>query len=712
MFDLTKYPELLAQWDGDENTVNPSAIQRKEDKFSWKCNIHESHKWVTSVRQRLLGQDCPYCANKRVCETNSLEKTYPSVAKLWHPSDNGTKLPSEFVYGSAYRAWWQCDNDSSHIWQDKIRSLTIDGKSCPHCKQKDFEQNSSLASVNSALTKEWHPTKNGSSTPTHVSSNSHKKYWWICAKDKRHEWEATVASRNSSNSGCPCCSGKKLCPGNSFAEVYPEISHQWHPTKNKQKPNEVISGSNQKYWWICDLTKDHVWQASCYQRGVRNTGCPFCAGHKVSISNSLESKFPEVAAQWHPSKNGELKPSDVTYGSKKLVWWQCELHHEHIWQAKVNGRTAQGGRGCPMCTRQTSIPEVRILAELQTLFPDTKSREKIHRLEVDVYIPTLKIGVEFDGSYFHKDKIKKDKEKSLKLEKHGVTLVRVRQEPLTAIQPQDVVVKNGELSKQELNVILGAISRVAESNTVNDILNRYQKLNGFIGDELFNKYVSYFPNPFPEETLSAAHPEIAKLWDYEKNFPLTPDNFKPFSQKKAHWKCKKHDDHLWEEKIAITVRHNGGCPFCSFHRVSDLNRLSKLYPDLAEQWHSTLNGKKTPDEFGKGSREVVWWQCKKDHRHVWDASISSRVGQRQGCPFCAGKRVNESNSLAAIKPQIAKEWHPTKNSNLSPENVTCQSSKKVWWLCPNGHEQFQPISSRVKRKNGCPYCSGLKEYSG
>ena len=134
-----------------------------------------------------------------------------------------------------------------------------------------------------------------------------------------------------------------------------------------------------------------------------------------------------------------------------------------------------------------------------------------------MYIPSLKIGVEFDGSYFHKDKFKKDKEKSLKLENHGITLVRVRQEPLKGIQPQDVVVKNDELSKQELNEILGSISSVTESNAVKVEIKRYQKHLDFIGDELFKKYVSYFPNPFPEETLSATYPEIAMLWDYKKN---------------------------------------------------------------------------------------------------------------------------------------------------------------------------------------------------
>ena len=138
MFDLAKYPEIFSQWDSDKNSVDPSVIASKESKFSWKCDIHKSHKWVTSVKQRLKGQGCPYCANKKVCETNSLENNFPNIAKLWHASKNEAKSPADYVYGSAYKAWWQCDKNASHIWQGKIRALSLDGKSCPHCEKKYF----------------------------------------------------------------------------------------------------------------------------------------------------------------------------------------------------------------------------------------------------------------------------------------------------------------------------------------------------------------------------------------------------------------------------------------------------------------------------------------------------------------------------------------------------------------------------------------------
>ena len=46
--------------------------------------------------------------------------------------------------------------------------------------------------------------------------------------------------------------------------------------------------------------------------------------------------------------------------------------------------------------------------------------------------------------------------------------------------------------------------------------------------------------------------------------------------------------------------------------------------------------------------------------------------------------VKDENDLATVNPMLAKEWHPTKNENLNPEDITSGSSKEVWWLCPKG----------------------------
>ena len=64
---------------------------------------------------------------------------------------------------------------------------------------------------------------------------------------------------------------------------------------------------------------------------------------------SLADKFPDLAKEWHPTKNRELTPNDVTAGSRKRVWWICSQKHE--WITGVTRRAIQGS-GCPKCYRE------------------------------------------------------------------------------------------------------------------------------------------------------------------------------------------------------------------------------------------------------------------------------------------------------------------------------------------------------------------------
>ena len=89
---------------------------------------------------------------------------------------------------------------------------------------------------------------------------------------------------------------------------------------------------NKKVWWKCK--KGHEWKAPLSPRFKH--GCPYCVG-KVSMTNSLATKFPDLAKQWHPTKNGDLTPSDVSPNSLERVWWMCDKGHEY--QTVINHRT-------------------------------------------------------------------------------------------------------------------------------------------------------------------------------------------------------------------------------------------------------------------------------------------------------------------------------------------------------------------------------------
>lgn len=138
------------------------------------------------------------------------------------------------------------------------------------------------------------------------------------------------------------------------------------------------------------------------------------------------------------------------------------------------------------------------------------------------------------------------------------------------------------------------------------------------------------------------------------------------------------------------------------------NILSRKFPDLCKEWDYEKNYPLIPSDVTFGCHNVVWWVCKNGHK--WKCQINSRTNMGSGCPYCSGRSVCKDNCLAFLNPKLSKEWHPNKNNNLTPEDVTCNSSRKVWWKCKKKHEWMSEISSR-NANHGCPYCSGHKKSS-
>jgi hypothetical protein len=199
----------------------------------------------------------------------------------------------------------------------------------------------SLLRNNPELAKEWHPTKNGSLTSADLTLGSNKKVWWICSKG--HEWQARVTDRNYSKTGCPYCSGYRVCIDNCLYTLNPTLAREWHPTKNGHlTPKDVTPGSTKKVWWTC--SEGHTWEAVVSYRN-RGTGCPYCAGRAVGSDNCLEAINPKLTKQWHPLKNENLTPKEVSPNSDRKAWWVCGIGHE--WEATISNRNR--GRGCPYC---------------------------------------------------------------------------------------------------------------------------------------------------------------------------------------------------------------------------------------------------------------------------------------------------------------------------------------------------------------------------
>jgi len=123
--------------------------------------------------------------------------------------------------------------------------------------------------------------------------------------------------------------------------------------KLNNKSFELVSNTyincSTRLEWRC-LIDNKIFN-KCWTYMYKDERCPYCTGQKIGLSNCLATTHPEITQQWHPTKNGDLTPYDVTWGTHKKAWWICEKGHE--WYANISSRTRKiNGSCCPICINQ------------------------------------------------------------------------------------------------------------------------------------------------------------------------------------------------------------------------------------------------------------------------------------------------------------------------------------------------------------------------
>jgi len=429
--------------------------------------------------------------------------------------------------------------------------------------------------------------------------------------------------------------------GESLTDLFPDVAAQWHPTLNGDlTPVDFKYGSSKKVWWKCNKGPDHEWEATVSNRIGRRSGCPFCDGKRVSVTNSLTTCFPEVAEQWHPTKNQGLDPTQVVAGSHHKYWWKCDVAEDHEWELSPNHRTAgKKVYGCPFCDGK----RVSSSNSLGSLFPD------------------------------------------ISMEWHPT--------------------KNGDLTS--FDVVAGTEKKFwwkcdkgPDHEWIAMPASRTRRGDGCPACQGLQVSVT--------NSLISLNPKVASEWHPTKNGELKLEDVVAGSSKKVWWKCDVAEDHEWEAAIYDRALGNeSGCLCCGGWKASVTNSVASLYPEVAKQWHPTKNGDVTPDQVVSGTPKRYWWKCDKGPDHEWQKGVVGRTQRGYGCPACAGYMVSVTNRLDLLYPELASQWHPTKNGELKPEDIVAGSTKRVWWKCDvaDHHEWRALVNSRTRVGTGCPLCT-------
>ncbi|MDE6411864.1 MAG: hypothetical protein K2L02_04965 [Clostridia bacterium] len=346
----------------------------------------------------------------------------------------------------------------------------------------------------------------------------------------------------------------------TYISEVPNLIQEWDWKLNVNfSPNQLTIGSGKSVGWVCSKC-GYKWQAKILNRGIGGRGCPLCSNRVVvSGVNDLATTHPALAKEWDSEKN-DITPQQITHGSGKKVYWICPKGHSY--QATILHRT-NGGTNCPICNsgRQTSFAEQAFLFYIKKLHPDVISRYTDifdNGMELDIYIPSLKTAIEYDGVFWHRNNRKREELKYQICQKNGIRLIRIKESnDIDCRGIADTIYHADNLdNKRILNGLIINFLQDLEMWTMPRFL-RPIDVNVFRDEfEIRRKYMTELKS----ESLKELRPDLANEWYYEKNGDLLPSMFSLGSSQKVWWKCSTCGN-IWRTSIGHRVKGTG-CNVC------------------------------------------------------------------------------------------------------------------------------------------------------
>jgi len=223
-------------------------------------------------------------------------------------------------------------------------------------------------------------------------------------------------------SGCKLCAHSVKYSTDDFIKKSKEI----HGNKYNYD-NSTYVRNNYKTEIICNQHGSFMQTPKAHMNG---SGCSLC-GHEMSNRKSTKntSQFIEESNKIHNNKYNYTE-TEYTHSTDKL-FVECEKHGKF---STIANNHLQG-HGCPVCAKQNfrSKPEFEIKEFLESFDVEVKHTYYLNGTELDLYIPSYNLAIEFDGLFYHSsgsvdtDAVisKKHIKKTELCEANGITLLHI-----------------------------------------------------------------------------------------------------------------------------------------------------------------------------------------------------------------------------------------------------------------------------------------------
>ncbi|MBQ6126592.1 MAG: zinc-ribbon domain-containing protein [Erysipelotrichaceae bacterium] len=529
--------------------------------------------------------------------------------------------------------------------------------------KKPIQGINNLALLRPDITKDWNYDENKKG-PYEYAVFSSQIVSWKCKKG--HTYKKAISERTRTDgkaTGCPYCANKKVWPSDNDLKTWciqngrEDVLMEWDYKVNHKLPSEYLPHTDKKVDWICQ--KKHSYKMRiCDKTKNKPYGCPVCSGKQLLVGyNDLKTLFPEVAAEWDYDENDTL-PEDHIAGTHDKVHWICSKCG-YRYEAQIKERT-YGKTGCPKCSfyYKTSVPEQAIYYYARKAFPDAVNSYRsdfLNGMEIDVFIPSQRIGIEYDGKFWHNSN-ERDGRKSEILKENGIKLIRIKEandwntyEDFAVIHSEyDDNICQLDSAIKQLFMIIEEISnnRISvDINLTRDASSIYALSEGIKRSR----------------SLLASGSEVLSEWAYDLNGSLTPDKITLGSHKKVWWICSKCNQ-PYQQSIKTKIKAGLGCESCNKTAANNRRTQEKIasgkiksvadYPLLLKEW----NDPRDPKTVSYGNDKHALWKCSACGNE-FSMIVKARTIQGQGCSKCGRKSQAISRGKPVINVTTGEEYY-------------------------------------------------------
>jgi len=362
---VSSFPKLLKFWDFDKNKdMDPNLTSAHSYEYAnWKCK-ECGYTWRGTIRGRTAADNmCPCCdKGKRIHKgINDVVTLVPDIMKIFDPNENSDIDIYSCGINSAVVVSWSCEK-CGNKWKSPVSQRVHKEKTgtyrlvdCPECGNRGRRQ-LSYAEQYPELTQAFNEERSGRPLATITSTESNTvKLWWnctACGNTFQSRLQSMITALNTSSKGCPYCSKTLLLPGNSFADIHPELMSEYDP-ENNIDAYEAFPNSKKTVKWICKNNSEHRWEASFALRHTGGGTCPVCNRTLLVVGiNTFADKYPALVEMW--SSRNERKANEVFYNSSLWFQWVCPKC-EGEYGARI-AEVVSGEADCPYCNDRRVLP--------------------------------------------------------------------------------------------------------------------------------------------------------------------------------------------------------------------------------------------------------------------------------------------------------------------------------------------------------------------